>query len=867
MFRALLFFFFFTAAAQAFSVDEECLNYTIYPVQYDITIMPYIHGGHCFYDCHIAVTVIANANINVIEMEAKNMSIVGESIHVLKGTHDIVNAYRPYSYDGDRGKLFIYLKEPLIPYKGNNRQNYLIQMSFTKEVTTDSHGVFLVKYADENRDTKYILQTRLSPDLAKYFIPCFENPRFESVFKFTVYVTPEDRHMRYSNTSIVISEQLKQQLLPDKRLMIHYVPSPQVTLSQLTFHQSQFEQIKTTSKYTNDTIIVWAPAHKLRNCYHILHFGEKILRFFREYSNFNRSITNGPINIIAIPKDLNGYEVGSWNVLTNNEIRVINQPEFISIQQIERMNFELAQQLSRVWLGNPGEPTKTRWREEWFREGIATYLAYYIMTQHNHGTDYMGSSNMKFRRPLDYYGLQMKHTAMLEDWSHGAGLRALLDFGNEPAVNILWRWKKLVTTKTASILWMVENWIGTQRFHQALVKYINNRRGVYISLQDFMTSLDHDTVDCFHQFFNGSTASKVLNSWFRHSGYPVISVQVLRDRTPNAIQLKQSRFTFTREHRRESDYLIPISYFVQDMSNCFNCYQPRFTIGRQTYTFSENLNNGWIILNTNASGYYRVNYDKYTWQLIAKTLKDDLFRISELNRAQIVNDVFALYVSGDMSQDLAMWILDYLDWERSLTVWEAVSSGYDMLKIENAGCGMTKVIYSEWQRFLRRKLVPIYKILTNTIEQQPQTRLFRSKIMELACAVRYQTCLEYVDHLYQQWRTRNQRIDPDSRVACYYVRYEDTASFDGGRFNSYEIEDKNTAVYIVGREKHFLYKIPKGEPRPENITMSTPDPITVSTENSPLTHAHTGSAESTLVTSYLMLFSILITSMPYIRII
>lgn len=154
MFRALLFFFFFTAAAQAFSVDEECLNYTIYPVQYDITIMPYIHGGHCFYDCHIAVTVIANANINVIEMEAKNMSIVGESIHVLKGNHDIVNAYRPYSYDGDRGKLFIYLKEPLIPYKGNNRQNYLIQMSFTKEVTTDSHGVFLVNYADENRDTK-----------------------------------------------------------------------------------------------------------------------------------------------------------------------------------------------------------------------------------------------------------------------------------------------------------------------------------------------------------------------------------------------------------------------------------------------------------------------------------------------------------------------------------------------------------------------------------------------------------------------------------------------------------------------------------------------------------------------------------------
>lgn len=64
---------------------------------------------------------------------------------------------------------------------------------------------------------------------------------------------------------------------------------------------------------------------------------------------------------------------------------------------------------------------------------------------------------------------------------------------------------------------------------------------------------------------------------------------------------------------------------------------------------------------------------------------------------QIVNDVFALYVSGDMSQDLAMKILDYLDQEISLTVWESVLSGFEMLKIENAGCGMTRLIYSEWQ--------------------------------------------------------------------------------------------------------------------------------------------------------------------------
>lgn len=52
-----------------------------------------------------------------------------------------------------------------------------------------------------------------------------------------------------------------------------------------------------------------------------------------------------------------------------------------SIKQLERMKFELSQQLSRLWLGNPGESQVTRWREEWFKEGMATYMAYYLLTQ------------------------------------------------------------------------------------------------------------------------------------------------------------------------------------------------------------------------------------------------------------------------------------------------------------------------------------------------------------------------------------------------------------------------------------------------------------------------------------------------------
>lgn len=65
---------------------------------------------------------------------------------------------------------------------------------------------------------------------------------------------------------------------------------------------------------------------------------------------------------------------------------------------------------------------------------------------------------------------------------------------------------------------------------------------MYISLQDFMVNLDQDTVECFIGH-NGSRASVVLDSWFKHPGYPVVYVRVLRNRNPNAIQLKQVNTT------------------------------------------------------------------------------------------------------------------------------------------------------------------------------------------------------------------------------------------------------------------------------------------------------------------------------------
>ncbi|XP_059049697.1 aminopeptidase N-like [Achroia grisella] len=843
IFRALSILLLLSVVNAYYLNEEECLNYTVYPVQYELKL--YVNKAH--YDCHIVITIIATApDVNVIELDANDLIIDFNSLKVLKGDEDIVNKYRPYEYDKVHEKLFIYLREPLIRYYKENEQYYNIIMTFRKKFTEDSEGIFLVPYTDAYGKIKYIVNTRLSPNRAKYFFPSFANPRFEAVFKFIVRMMTSLTVEESINKSLTISEEQRKQVMPDQSIVTYYVPSPQVRLNEIGFHISDFSNIKKISRNHKDTLVVWAPAHQLNHYQCVLDFGVDVINLIHKYASVNRPLVNGPINIIAIPSDrIDGYEIGSWNLLTNRESRLACRDEYSSIKQINQMNFELAQQLCRIWLGNPGETERTRWREEWFKEGVATYLAYYFLAQYNHQ-----HRHTIYSQELAKYALEMKIKAMDLDWPRSTP--ALATYNNTLAIEIPSRYKNLVTMKTASILWMVENWIGSEKFHQALVKYINSKRGKFISLKDFNEKLDLETVECELQFFNGSTASRVLSSWFHHSGYPVVDVQVLRDSSGDRVQLNQRYFSFT-DRRRESDFLIPISYTVQHNQNCYNCYQPRFTIGRQTYSFRENLLGGWIILNRNSSGYYRVNYDEFTWKLIAKTLNEDHTSIDELTRAQLVNDAFALYVSGDISQELAMEILDYLHKERSPTVWQSVIAGFDLLKTENSRCNMTKMLYEEWKEFLRKKIAPIYSIMSDNIEQDGNSRLFRSNVVTMACGIQYEPCRQRLQYTYEQYRRNGIRIDPDIREACYRMLIENNGYFGAHPMTAFEKDDKAMVEHRIHEENKFFMRLPRGHPRPMPIRSTTSS----TTLPPPIVEKHTGASSSISPASFTTLTAVL----------
>lgn len=87
-----------------------------------------------------------------------------------------------------------------------------------------------------------------------------------------------------------------------------------------------------------------------------------------------------------------------------------------------------------------------------------------------------------------------------------------------------------------------------------------------------------------------------------------------------------------------------------------------------------------VLIELSISGYYRVNYDDTLWNRIKAALDSKSFGdIGDLNRAQIVDDLFNLARAGKVKYSLALNIANYLSEDTSYYPWYAAFNGFDFL--------------------------------------------------------------------------------------------------------------------------------------------------------------------------------------------
>lgn len=79
------------------------------------------------------------------------------------------------------------------------------------------------------------------------------------------------------------------------------------------------------------------------------------------------------------------------------------------------------------------------------------------------------------------------------------------------------------------------------------------------------------------------------------------------------------------------------------------------------------------------AGYYRVNYDNDSWNLIIKELQETHTNIPPLNRAQLLDDALNLARAGKLPYSLALELTLFLEHDEDYIPWVAALNALSFL--------------------------------------------------------------------------------------------------------------------------------------------------------------------------------------------
>lgn len=132
----------------------------------------------------------------------------------------------------------------------------------------------------------------------------------------------------------------------------------------------------------------------------------------------------------------------------------------------------------------------------------------------------------------------------------------------------------------------------------------------------------------------------------------------------------QEKFLDGRRMYSNQTWYIPIDV-VNSKNNSFENTQSTFwlvdkeVIVADLFQLEEET---WPMINKQWTGFYRVNYEENIWYDIIKTMKNDHKSIHPMNRAQLIDDAFALVFADRLHAMILYYLIDACKQERDFMV-------------------------------------------------------------------------------------------------------------------------------------------------------------------------------------------------------
>uniref|UniRef100_A0A182K7R1 Aminopeptidase N n=1 Tax=Anopheles christyi TaxID=43041 RepID=A0A182K7R1_9DIPT len=376
-----------------------------------------------------------------------------------------------------------------------------------------------------------------------------------------------------------------------------------------------------------------------------LDLGGVILRTVEQY--FNQSYDLPKLDQLAVP-DFYFAAMENWGLVIYEE-RYLLYDELTSINRDkENVIATVVHEFVHQFLGNLLTPHW--WSDLYLSEGFATFYEYHLSS--------MVEPNIRFSEKFTVDALQ---PALLFDCD--INVRPI-SYDVQQRADIERMFDIISYQKGGSILRMFHYALGELTFLKGVRRYISANKGRSVTPDDLFDSLQAAAREDAVLPLSLDVAT-VMRPWIFQSGYPVVTVTLQN----GELTFMQEQFLYRTAATSDRTWWIPITYHVhlEEAVHSNQFWMPHGT--SQVSLVQEDLGNGFILVNPQQTGYYRVNYDENLWMRLIDQLITDPTVVSPVSRGQLLDDCFKLYYSGLVGSNIIYSLLTYAGAEIDAIPW------------------------------------------------------------------------------------------------------------------------------------------------------------------------------------------------------
>jgi puromycin-sensitive aminopeptidase len=515
-----------------------------------------------------------------------------------------------------------------------------LDIQFSGALNDKLRGFYRSQYTTPDGEQRYLAATQFEATDARRAFPCWDEPAWKASFQVTL-VVPESL-AAISNTPVAEESQagpgLKAVRFAETPVMSTYLLA--FVVGDLTFIESQGAN--------NTRVAVWTTRDKEEQGQFALDTSVRLLSFFNDY--FGIPYPLAKLDHIAIP-DFAAGAMENWGAITYRETALLVDPRHSSAGTRQRVAEVVAHEMAHMWFGDL--VTMQWWDDLWLNESFASWMGTkavdWLFPEWQMWTQFV---NMDTNRALSLDGLKNSHP-IEQEVKDPAEIGQLFD--------------AISYSKGASIIRMLEQFLGPETFRQGLRRYLSAHQYGNARTEDLWAALEKAS---------GRPVTSIMDTWTKQMGYPVLEVQ--RRGAGDHLELAISQERFVYDNLLDDDTLVGASRQVGavplgDTGGLWRvpvavtfpgAAHPDFLLldqrrGQVQIPLNPPLQKGvagatpplkrgdggiWFKVNPHQTGFFRVNYSPEDWERLVPAIGS--LELPAPDRLGIQNDAYALSRAG-----------------------------------------------------------------------------------------------------------------------------------------------------------------------------------------------------------------------------